>query len=208
MESEIKYFGSENQYKAHPSGKIESCMKQKGRGKWIKTDVWIELKPRICRTDRSGGFYYNVSAGIRKRQERVHAIICTLFHGPRPAKGYEIDHIDGNRSNNAASNLRWVTHKENMQFAKERGAWKRLSEEAFGFESEEQFLSIMTQINAGISDKELERRYNRNRSKFSRLRTMTRQQGFVWRHRWLSNKVCKNDYFGGTKDFPLDTGYQ
>jgi hypothetical protein len=138
MDSEVIYFGEDNCYRAYCSGKIESCLKQKGRGKHVKTSQWIELVPRVCRTDKNGGFYYNVSAGIRKKQERVHSIICTLFHGPRPDSGYEIDHIDGNRSNNSAKNLRWVTHKQNMDFAKERGAWKWLEDEAFAFESEEQ----------------------------------------------------------------------
>ncbi len=44
----------------------------------------------------------------------VHRLVCIAFHG---IKGYEqglfVDHIDTNRANNKASNLRWVTPKEN-----------------------------------------------------------------------------------------------
>lgn len=43
----------------------------------------------------------------------VHRLVCETFQGISP-KGKEfVDHIDRNRSNNNADNLRWVTKKEN-----------------------------------------------------------------------------------------------
>lgn len=33
----------------------------------------------------------------------------------------EVDHIDGDKSNNVAENLRWVTRSENMQYASQHG---------------------------------------------------------------------------------------
>lgn len=44
----------------------------------------------------------------------VHQIIATAFHGPRPSTDYVVDHIDTNRLNNRAENLRWVTRLENV----------------------------------------------------------------------------------------------
>lgn len=44
---------------------------------------------------------------------RVHRVVWETFIGEIP-DGYEIDHIDGNKQNNALSNLRCVTHKDNM----------------------------------------------------------------------------------------------
>lgn len=43
----------------------------------------------------------------------VHRLVAIAFLGPCP-RGMECAHIDGNPSNNAASNLVWVTHKENL----------------------------------------------------------------------------------------------
>ena len=44
---------------------------------------------------------------------RVHIIVATAFHGPKPTKEHVVDHIDTNRRNNRPDNLRWVTRLEN-----------------------------------------------------------------------------------------------
>ena len=43
----------------------------------------------------------------------LHQLILEAFVGPRPC-GYEACHNDGNKTNNAALNLRWDTRSENM----------------------------------------------------------------------------------------------
>ena len=44
---------------------------------------------------------------------RIHQLVYENFVGEIP-DGYEIDHIDGDKTNNTVYNLRLVTHKENM----------------------------------------------------------------------------------------------
>ena len=39
----------------------------------------------------------------------VHRIVCSAFHGPSPSKTHVVDHVDTNRANNRAENLRWLS---------------------------------------------------------------------------------------------------
>jgi hypothetical protein len=54
--------------------------------------------------------------GDVKRTVMVHALVAEAFFGRRPY-GKLVNHIDLNKLNNAASNLEWVTRKQNQQHA-------------------------------------------------------------------------------------------
>lgn len=51
----------------------------------------------------------------------VHRLVAEAFI-PKPLGATEVDHIDGDRTNNNLTNLRWVTHKENTNNPNTR--WK------------------------------------------------------------------------------------
>jgi hypothetical protein len=57
----------------------------------------------------------NITTGyLEIASVRVHRIVATAFHGEPPTKDHVVDHIDTNRQNNRAENLRWVTRLENI----------------------------------------------------------------------------------------------
>ncbi len=57
------------------------------------------------------GGYLCVGSGPSGRH-RVHRLVCIAFHGVEP-HGFCVDHIDGDKYNNRATNLRWCDWVEN-----------------------------------------------------------------------------------------------
>lgn len=77
-----------------------------GRVRRIKRPV---LKPR-----QNTNGYHRVSLGAGK-DAYVHRLVCRAFHGEAPSNDCHADHINGQRSDNRASNLRWLTRSENLR---------------------------------------------------------------------------------------------
>ncbi|MFP6863836.1 HNH endonuclease [Pseudomonas sp.] len=67
----------------------------------------------------AAGRYCNVSmcCGATVRTQYVHRPICWAFHPNNQKDRTQVNHIDGNPHNNAASNLEWVTPRENLLHA-------------------------------------------------------------------------------------------
>lgn len=50
---------------------------------------------------------------------KVHKLVAEVFIGKK--NGFEVNHIDGNKSNNSASNLEYCSHSDNMKHATKTG---------------------------------------------------------------------------------------
>lgn len=67
---------------------------------------------RILKTQMRSG-YPSVSLGRGKpKHATTHSLVMQAFCGPYPA-GLEVNHRDGNPTNNALSNLEWASKSEN-----------------------------------------------------------------------------------------------
>jgi hypothetical protein len=65
----------------------------------------------ILTPQRSSRGYAKLHLG-RQLQASVHVLVAATFLGPRPL-GHHVDHLDFDRWNNAASNLRYLRAAEN-----------------------------------------------------------------------------------------------
>jgi len=54
----------------------------------------------------------------------IHRIIAEAFCEKPEPEGLEVNHRDGDKSNNRADNLEWVTHGDNLKHAYENGLRK------------------------------------------------------------------------------------
>lgn len=57
----------------------------------------------------------------KKRSVLIHRIIAEAFCA-KTGEGLEVNHINGEKNDNRADNLEWVSHNENLKHAYESGA--------------------------------------------------------------------------------------
>src|SRR5690606_6058882 len=89
-----------------------------GRIKNIKTNLI-----KKTHLNRDGYLYiYLYYNGIQKTK-KIHRIVCEAFNDLKDKYKNHVDHIDGNKQNNASINLRWCTHAENICFAIQKGLY-------------------------------------------------------------------------------------
>ena len=78
---------------------------------YIKTRSGLQKKPKF---KRNGGYeYVEVTIdGVRKKIS-VHRLVATAFH-ENPNQYTQVNHIDGDPSNNRADNLEWINNSSNQ----------------------------------------------------------------------------------------------
>jgi len=79
------------------------------------------------RMSSNGYIRVNLYLNAHHRTANVHTLVAETFLGKRP-KGMQVNHIDGVKTNNHASNLEYVTPKENLAHAVGLGLYSSVGE--------------------------------------------------------------------------------
>lgn len=98
----------------------------KGRVRRLPSVLEVQNRWGPCKVRRAGGILKHGRAGTsgkyafvqlclggKIKSRTVHTLVCEAFVSPRP-EGMQCAHLDGDTTNNSASNLAWVSAKENQ----------------------------------------------------------------------------------------------
>jgi len=73
---------------------------------------------RVLRQHLRGGYPFVVlSKNNNQTNCLTHRLVCAAFHGSPPTPSHEVNHRNGDRTDNRACNLEWVTRSENHKHA-------------------------------------------------------------------------------------------
>lgn len=84
---------------------------------------------RILKTcpDKKGYLRLRVTLDRQKLSFKVHRLVATAFVN-NPDHLPQVNHIDGDKCNNRADNLEWVSNKDNAHHAIQSGLWANVFE--------------------------------------------------------------------------------
>lgn len=101
MEKQMKELPSNKRYKVTKDGKVFDTFRN----------------TFMCEYNNGNGYFAVklMSENRKRKQHYVHRLVAETYLGY--AENLDINHIDGNKSNNCLSNLEIVSHRENMQHA-------------------------------------------------------------------------------------------
>ena len=117
--------GFEERYKVSDRGRvmrkqysIERPKPGNNDGTYIQT---FDAK-MMTQHDCNGYRTVNLSTGNQQHETvYVHRLVLKAFAGSPPTADHEANHVDGDKANNALSNLEWVTQQQNITHAVENG---------------------------------------------------------------------------------------
>lgn len=110
----------------------------------------------------------------RRKYFTVHRLVATAFI-PNPDNLPQINHKDGDKTNNFVDNLEWCTDEDNKKHAHTTGLIdysKNSGENCYTTNLTNKIvLEIRNKMDSGVRNKDIEKEYNLGRSTVSRIKT-------------------------------------
>ena len=109
------YKGYNTQYLVGSNGHIIDLSRNKELRTEIMYNGYVSVDLKLYDQE-------NLSDKPKKYSTFLHRIVALTFvYNDDPENKTQVDHLDGNKENNQANNLEWVTPKENIRRAYEKG---------------------------------------------------------------------------------------
>ena len=140
---------------------IPGCVADRLGNIYSTVSAWgVRPKPLklSAHPDKDGYQVVQFTRGGIKKGYRVHMLIAETFIGPRP-EGSETRHLDGDVSNNRATNLRWGTRKQNADDRERHNHTARGENGGTARLTNAQVRTIKRRLNSGHLQKDLAARY-------------------------------------------------
>lgn len=99
--------GYEGQYEVSNLGRVRSLAREVKNGRGVR-----RLRERILKPRRRNQYGHAGVVLTGQRHRTVHSLVAEAFIGPRP-EGLEVRHLNGDRTDNRATNLAYGTRSEN-----------------------------------------------------------------------------------------------
>lgn len=132
----------------HYSVSSDGRVRNNRTGRLIRHDTLGVRRRRVDGTRGSYSTYHRVTLSVNGIQRRysVSRLVAKYFLDKVEGKEY-VNHIDGDRSNNAVTNLEWVTQEENQQHALENSLCPKGEENGASKIIEKQAIEIINLLN-------------------------------------------------------------
>ncbi len=162
----------EGLYQVSDRGRVRSLPRVR-KDRSGKVRRWPGKQLALVR-DSGGYLRVNLSDLGRRKERCVHCLVAEAFIGPRP-ESMDVCHNDGNRDNNAFSNLRYGTTLENQRDRRAHGTDPVGSRNGRAKLTENDVRNIRS-LRGFISNLELSRKYGVDNSVIYRI-----QNHELWR---------------------------
>jgi hypothetical protein len=159
--------GYEGLYRVSNYGRIKSLGNDKKRKEKILTSFINGVGYVLIKLSKEGKQY----------NHRLHRLVAEAFID-NPLNKPEVNHIDGNKSNNNISNLEWSTRSENVQHSFNHNLKPKGESHVMAKLSNEEVIGIYFKSHEGkLKQREIAKQYNISRETVAFIKT-----GRVWNH--------------------------